>query len=178
MWTYRTSGKLHHAATNGTASRPKTSFTHVPRPTNEDMHIDPDGWAERGPAWQLPLRWATIDGWYFRFSCTGGACATCRAKLVSGTVHMEQNYTLSEKDVAVCSGLRTRSSRRTRKSARLPPGADISCLPRASPSNPEPNLLPGQWPRKMGLVRATMAFGSVVFGPPAGRRTSARTQRV
>jgi beta-carotene hydroxylase len=34
------------------------------------------------------------------YSCTGGACGTCKAKLLLGTVHMEQNYTLNEDDVA------------------------------------------------------------------------------
>jgi len=34
------------------------------------------------------------------YSCTGGVCGTCKAKLLLGTVHMEQNYTLNEDDVA------------------------------------------------------------------------------
>ncbi|MFD9667570.1 fatty acid desaturase [Rhodococcus sp. NPDC059968] len=34
------------------------------------------------------------------YSCTGGACATCKVSLLRGTVHMEQNYTLSDDDVA------------------------------------------------------------------------------
>lgn len=34
------------------------------------------------------------------YSCTGGACGTCRATLCGGTVHMEQNYSLSDADVA------------------------------------------------------------------------------
>lgn len=33
------------------------------------------------------------------YSCTGGACATCTARLVTGSVHMEQNYALSSEDV-------------------------------------------------------------------------------
>jgi ring-1,2-phenylacetyl-CoA epoxidase subunit PaaE len=28
------------------------------------------------------------------YSCTGGVCATCRAKIVSGTVEMKVNYAL------------------------------------------------------------------------------------
>lgn len=35
------------------------------------------------------------------YSCTGGVCGTCKAKLLLGTVRMEQNYTLNEDDVAV-----------------------------------------------------------------------------
>ncbi|HZZ45699.1 MAG TPA: fatty acid desaturase [Pseudonocardia sp.] len=34
------------------------------------------------------------------YSCMGGACGTCRAKLVSGTVEMEHNFALDERDVA------------------------------------------------------------------------------
>jgi ferredoxin-NADP reductase/fatty acid desaturase len=34
------------------------------------------------------------------YSCTGGACATCKASLLQGAVHMEQNYTLSDDDLA------------------------------------------------------------------------------
>ena len=34
------------------------------------------------------------------YSCTGGACATCKAKLHTGTVHMQQNYALTDNDVA------------------------------------------------------------------------------
>lgn len=44
-------------------------FIHIEhhRNTNEVKSIDPDAWAEEGPWWQLPLRWATIDLWYFVF---------------------------------------------------------------------------------------------------------------
>lgn len=34
------------------------------------------------------------------YSCTGGACGTCTARLRTGSVHMEQNYALSDDDVA------------------------------------------------------------------------------
>jgi ferredoxin-NADP reductase len=34
------------------------------------------------------------------YSCVGGKCGTCKAKLLSGTVYMEQNYALSEADIA------------------------------------------------------------------------------
>ncbi|MCR1785130.1 fatty acid desaturase [Nocardioides carbamazepini] len=44
-------------------------FIHIEhhRNTNEPKSIDPDAWCEEGPAWQLPLRWATIDLWYVVF---------------------------------------------------------------------------------------------------------------
>lgn len=34
------------------------------------------------------------------FACAGGVCGTCRAKLVSGTVDMEENYALEPDEVA------------------------------------------------------------------------------
>ena len=34
------------------------------------------------------------------FSCKGGICTTCRAKLVEGTVEMASNYALTEGEVA------------------------------------------------------------------------------
>lgn len=34
------------------------------------------------------------------FSCKGGVCCTCRAKLIEGTVDMEVNYALEEEEVA------------------------------------------------------------------------------
>ncbi|MDD7920369.1 fatty acid desaturase [Actinomycetospora callitridis] len=34
------------------------------------------------------------------YLCTGGICGTCRATITRGTVHMQQNYALSDDDVA------------------------------------------------------------------------------
>ncbi|MEO6583385.1 MAG: 2Fe-2S iron-sulfur cluster-binding protein, partial [Ferruginibacter sp.] len=34
------------------------------------------------------------------YACKGGVCASCRAKLVSGSVHMDVNYALEEEEVA------------------------------------------------------------------------------
>ncbi|WP_263431242.1 fatty acid desaturase [Nocardioides sp. TRM66260-LWL] len=44
-------------------------FIHIEhhRNTNEPKSIDPDQWTSEGPAWQLPLRWATLDVWYLVF---------------------------------------------------------------------------------------------------------------
>ncbi len=33
------------------------------------------------------------------YSCRGGACATCIAKLKSGTVELEQNYILTDSEI-------------------------------------------------------------------------------
>ena len=33
------------------------------------------------------------------YSCKGGACATCIAKLKSGSVELEQNYILTESEI-------------------------------------------------------------------------------
>ncbi len=46
------------------------------------------------------LEAALRNGLDVPYSCTGGACGTCRAVLRRGTVHMEQNYSLSEDDIA------------------------------------------------------------------------------
>ena len=48
---------------------PLLKFIHIEhhRNTNESKTIDPDAWCEEGPAWQLPLRWITIDLWYLVF---------------------------------------------------------------------------------------------------------------
>jgi len=34
------------------------------------------------------------------FSCKGGVCTTCRAKLLDGTVNMDANYALTDKEVS------------------------------------------------------------------------------
>lgn len=48
------------------ASFPMITFIHIEhhRNTNEPKSVDPDAWTSEGPWWQLPFRWATIDGWY------------------------------------------------------------------------------------------------------------------
>ncbi|WP_435743785.1 fatty acid desaturase [Nocardioides sp. SYSU DS0663] len=48
---------------------PMLKFIHIEhhRNTNEPKGIDPDSWTSEGPAWQLPLRWATVDFWYVAF---------------------------------------------------------------------------------------------------------------
>jgi len=51
------------------AAFPLLKFIHIEhhRNTNEVKTVDPDAWCEEGPWWQLPLRWATIDLWYYVF---------------------------------------------------------------------------------------------------------------
>ncbi|MCZ4498072.1 MAG: hypothetical protein JWQ74_625 [Marmoricola sp.] len=53
----------------GWTTFPVVKFIHIEhhRNTNEPMTVDPDSWTSAGPAWQLPLRWATIDIWYVVF---------------------------------------------------------------------------------------------------------------
>jgi ferredoxin-NADP reductase/fatty acid desaturase len=48
---------------------PLMQFIHIEhhRNTNEPKASDPDAWTSEGPWWQLPFRWATIDGWYMAF---------------------------------------------------------------------------------------------------------------
>ena len=47
-------------------------FIHIEhhRNTNEPKLVDPDQWTSEGPAWQLPLRWATLDVWYLAYYLT------------------------------------------------------------------------------------------------------------
>ncbi len=33
------------------------------------------------------------------YACLGGACGTCKARLVSGTVEMDQNFALGQADL-------------------------------------------------------------------------------
>lgn len=33
------------------------------------------------------------------YSCKGGICTSCRAKLLEGTVHMNVNYALTDKEI-------------------------------------------------------------------------------
>ena len=33
------------------------------------------------------------------YSCKGGVCSTCRAKVLEGSVHMKNNLTLTDKEV-------------------------------------------------------------------------------
>src|SRR5581483_3109285 len=33
------------------------------------------------------------------YACMGGACGTCRAKLIGGTIEMDQNFALSQADL-------------------------------------------------------------------------------
>lgn len=51
---------------------PVVKFIHIEhhRNTNEPKTIDPDAWCSEGPAWQFPLRWATID---LRYRCSTSA---------------------------------------------------------------------------------------------------------
>jgi ring-1,2-phenylacetyl-CoA epoxidase subunit PaaE len=54
----------------------------------------------------IPTKGATIlevaekAGLDVPFSCRGGVCCSCRAKIVKGSVHMDTNFTLTDKDIA------------------------------------------------------------------------------
>ena len=53
----------------------------------------------------LPADTAVLDGAQrvrpdLPFACKGGVCGTCRAKLLSGTVHMRRNFALEEAELA------------------------------------------------------------------------------
>ena len=56
-----------------------------------DMGIDPD---------DLVLDAALNYGLDLPYSCKGGVCCTCRAKVMEGSVDMAKNFTLSEEEIA------------------------------------------------------------------------------
>jgi fatty acid desaturase len=51
------------------ASFPLFRYIHLEhhKHVNEDPSTDPDAWVIEGPTWQLPLRWAVVDGRYAWF---------------------------------------------------------------------------------------------------------------
>jgi len=56
-------------------------------------------------AFEVPAEGETIlntaldNGIDAPFSCKGGICTTCRAKLISGSVRMDANYALTDKEI-------------------------------------------------------------------------------
>jgi fatty acid desaturase/ferredoxin len=68
-WVNQLFGRLSMPFVELGGTFPVLRYIHIEhhRHTNEDIHADPDAWSDAGPRWQLPLRWMTIDAWYFRF---------------------------------------------------------------------------------------------------------------
>ncbi|RCW44488.1 ferredoxin-NADP reductase [Halopolyspora algeriensis] len=68
-WVNQLLGRLSMPFVAAWGAFPMLRYIHIEhhRNTNEDIHTDPDAWSEHGPAWQLPLRWITMDAWYLRF---------------------------------------------------------------------------------------------------------------
>ena len=60
----------------------------------------------RKTSFELPIRGTNIldaalqEGADLPFSCTVGVCATCKAKLLSGEVEMDQNHSLTDEEIA------------------------------------------------------------------------------
>jgi ring-1,2-phenylacetyl-CoA epoxidase subunit PaaE len=60
----------------------------------------------RGKHIEIPIREQTIlhtledAGYDPPYSCTSGTCSTCMAKLISGKVHMDHAFALSDQDIA------------------------------------------------------------------------------
>lgn len=70
------------------ASFALVKFIHIEhhRNTNEPKFVDPDQWTSEGPAWQLPLRWATLDLWYVVYYAHRVRERSARELAVTGTV--------------------------------------------------------------------------------------------
>ncbi|WP_410633477.1 fatty acid desaturase [Amycolatopsis sp. cmx-4-83] len=67
-WVNEVLGRLAVPFVAAYASFPSLRFVHGlhHRHTNASAHADPDAWTSRGPRWQLPLRWLTLDVSYAR----------------------------------------------------------------------------------------------------------------
>ncbi|MCR6483390.1 fatty acid desaturase [Amycolatopsis sp. OK19-0408] len=67
-WVNEVLGRLAVPFVAAYASFPSLRFVHGEhhRHTNAAGHTDPDAWTSRGPRWQLPLRWLTLDFSYAR----------------------------------------------------------------------------------------------------------------
>jgi ferredoxin-NADP reductase/fatty acid desaturase len=67
-WVNEVLGRLAVPFVAAYASFPALRHVHGEhhRHTNAPSHADPDAWTSRGPAWQLPLRWLTLDFSYAR----------------------------------------------------------------------------------------------------------------
>lgn len=67
-WVNEVLGRLAVPFVAAYASFPSLRYVHGEhhRHTNAPVHADPDAWTTRGPRWQLPLRWLTLDFSYAR----------------------------------------------------------------------------------------------------------------
>jgi ferredoxin-NADP reductase/fatty acid desaturase len=67
-WVNEVLGRLSVPFVAAYASFPSLRFAHGQhhRHTNAAVPADPDAWTSRGPRWQLPLRWLTLDFAYAR----------------------------------------------------------------------------------------------------------------
>ncbi|MEV6627394.1 fatty acid desaturase [Amycolatopsis sp. NPDC051106] len=67
-WVNEVLGRLAVPFVAAYASFPSLRYVHGEhhRHTNASVRADPDAWTARGPRWQLPLRWLTLDFSYAR----------------------------------------------------------------------------------------------------------------
>lgn len=63
------------------------------------LRMDGDIWQFKMPHGETVLDAAHDSGLDVPFSCKGGVCATCRCKVTSGAVEMENNYSLDDDEV-------------------------------------------------------------------------------
>ncbi|WP_119418756.1 1,2-phenylacetyl-CoA epoxidase subunit PaaE [Desertibaculum subflavum] len=88
---------------DGTAARAATAAAGPKREGEAEITVRLDGLTRR---FAMPFDGAAIvdagneQGLNLPFSCKGGMCSTCRAKLVEGKVDMRLNYALTPKEVA------------------------------------------------------------------------------
>jgi len=94
--------EVFHVDEDGTAPPPRPVVVDAGAPPKAVVTINLDG---RTTVIAMPTRDESILAATLRerpdapFSCTGGVCGTCRARLVSGEVRMDRNYALEPEEV-------------------------------------------------------------------------------
>jgi ring-1,2-phenylacetyl-CoA epoxidase subunit PaaE len=98
-------GRIHKELFYADDEMPQESARHEDAPVSgvaSELTVVLDG---RSTTVGLPAETAVLDGAQLvrpdlPFACKGGVCGTCRAKLLSGTVHMRRNFALEEAELA------------------------------------------------------------------------------
>jgi ring-1,2-phenylacetyl-CoA epoxidase subunit PaaE len=98
-------GRIHKELFYADDELPQESARHEDAPVAgvaSELTVVLDG---RATTIGLPADTAVLDGAQrvrpdLPFACKGGVCGTCRAKLLSGTVHMRRNFALEEAELA------------------------------------------------------------------------------
>lgn len=95
--------ELFTPASNGQAAKPKTVSASAKQAINDaqiTIKMDGEIYQFPMPSGDVALLDAALKGGLdLPFSCKGGVCCTCRAKLLEGEVEMEVNYALEPDEI-------------------------------------------------------------------------------